>query len=61
MSVSNNSRSHNFCIPLTDSFQGLHGIVVTADPELHAVSLHDARQVLTARVRKDLLQVVSVV
>ena len=46
---------------LTECPQGLHGLLVAADPEVHEVSLHNPPDVLTARVPEDILHVVSLV
>ena len=46
---------------ITECPQGLHGLLVAADPEVHVVSLHNPPDVLTARVPEDILHVVSLV
>ena len=46
---------------LPDGPQGLHCLLVAADPEVHVVSLHNPLEVLTARVPEDILHVVSLV
>ena len=46
---------------LADGPQGLHGLLVAADSEVHVVSLHNSPEVLTARVPEDILHVVCLV